>query len=308
MKANYLKQGGSIHVGMGESNSLWVDRSSSFGAYVLDELHEFIAMLKLYSRTWSEEKAIMTKPLLVNILEKPLCLNPKGVLLDLDGVLYDSMKHYEIAWKKGFNEINMDVPVEEVYIHEGNSAIDTVKELSMKYRNKQPTDSEIQKVISKRDEVLESLEPPSIYDNAKELLNKIKELGLSMCIVTSSSKPYLKERIVKDFEGLITIENIVNGNDVVYKKPNPDPYLMGSKKLGLQPHQVFAIENAPLGTISAISANIMCICINSGPLDDKILEQYGASAVFKSCGDLLSKIEDIVNTLSADIPYQVMHN
>jgi beta-phosphoglucomutase-like phosphatase (HAD superfamily) len=69
---------------------------------------------------------------------------------------------------------------------------------------------------------------------------------------------------------------------VKYGKPNPEPYLMGMQKGGLQPHECIVVENAPLGVHAAKAAGIFTIAVNTGPLPDKALLDEGADLLFPS--------------------------
>ena len=46
-------------------------------------------------------------------------LNIATALIDMDGVLYDSMKYHTIAWKKLTDELNIEASLDEFYIYEG---------------------------------------------------------------------------------------------------------------------------------------------------------------------------------------------
>ena len=93
---------------------------------------------------------------------------------------------------------------------------------------------------------------------------------------------------------------MVTAFDVKIGKPHPEPFLMGLQKGGnLTPNQALVIENAPLGTESATKAGIFTIGVNTGPLEDEILEKSGAKLVLHSMSELLDKLPEILNITSS---------
>jgi beta-phosphoglucomutase-like phosphatase (HAD superfamily) len=94
---------------------------------------------------------------------------------------------------------------------------------------------------------------------------------------------------------------MITAFDTKIGKPHPEPFLMGLKKGGnLKPNQALVIENAPLGTESATKAGIFTICVNTGPLDNKILIDAGANIVFQSMPELLDKFPEILKITSSN--------
>jgi len=67
---------------------------------------------------------------------------------------------------------------------------------------------------------------------------------------------------------------------VRHGKPDPEPYLCGMKKAGINPWQGIVVENAPLGVRAGVAANIFTVAVNTGPLPDSDLAQEGANLIF----------------------------
>ena len=59
------------------------------------------------------------------------------------------------------------------------------------------------------------------------------------------------------------------------------------------------IENAPLGVQAGVAAGIFTIAVNTGPLDNKVLEDAGANLVFPS----MQALADSWDLLQNDILY-----
>ena len=79
---------------------------------------------------------------------------------------------------------------------------------------------------------------------------------------------------------------MVTAYDVKFGKPNPEPYLMGLKKVGIAPNEAVVVENAPLGVKAGVAAGIFTIAVNTGPLPDNALLDKGANLLFNSMQEL----------------------
>ena len=117
---------------------------------------------------------------------------------------------------------------------------------------------------------------------AKELMMKIKAEGLKIVVVTGSGQPSLLDRLVNDFDGLVSRGLMVTSFDVKHGKPDPEPYLRGLEKAGVKPCEAIVVENAPLGVRAAVAARIFTMAVNTGPLPDKALADEGANVVMPS--------------------------
>lgn len=217
----------------------------------------------------------------------------KAVLLDLDGVLYDSLPQYVEAWTAAFNKVELDIAKIDVYQLEGMPGRQTVIHLFQKYLNRLPFESEIELVLKVKAQTLLQFEH-KIMPGAIELLNSIYNRKLPICIVTGSTKQRIKQQIANDFSPYLTEENVVNGDDVIKGKPNPEPYLTACQKLNINPYEALVIENSPLGITAATTAGCHCLAVNTGVLADHLLLEQGALTVFSNCFQLTNEWSNFI--------------
>jgi beta-phosphoglucomutase-like phosphatase (HAD superfamily) len=62
----------------------------------------------------------------------------------------------------------------------------------------------------------------------KTLMEQIKARGMKICVVTGSGQHTLLDKLLTDFQGLLTAELMVTAFDVSHGKPDPEPYIIGS--------------------------------------------------------------------------------
>ena len=82
--------------------------------------------------------------------------------------------------------------------------------------------------------------------------------------------------------------------DVKRGKPDPEPYLMGLAKAGVEPNEAIVVENAPLGVRAGVAAGIFTIAVNTGPLSDDTLKAEGADLLFPSMQALAAAWDMVV--------------
>ena len=206
----------------------------------------------------------------------------KAVLFDMDGVLFDSMPFHAEAWKKAMEQEGIYADVKEYLANEGRTAKQTVN-IFFEKNNKPPaTDEEIKSIYKVKEALFNQYPPVEKMPGAYSLIQQMKENGLLLGVVTGSAQGSLLKRLPEDYPSAFDESVIVTALDVKYGKPNPEPYLMGLQKAGVQKNEAIVIENAPLGVESAVKAGIFTIAVNTGKLDKQLLIAAGADLVFDS--------------------------
>ncbi len=218
----------------------------------------------------------------------------KVVLFDMDGVLYDSMPNHGKAWVKAMNEYGIHFTVADSYATEGARGVDTIRKYAKKQLGKDFTEEEAQAIYDVKARYFHEMGEAKIFDGAIELMQKIRNSGLKIGIVTGSAQLPLIERIRHDFGDFVGKGQITTAFDVKRGKPNPDPYLMGLQKAGnYNPCEGIVVENAPLGVRAGVAAGCFTIAINSGPLPDSVLRNEGANLLFPTIRELADKWESL---------------
>jgi sugar-phosphatase len=175
-------------------------------------------------------------------LSKSICVETKGLLFDMDGVLISSIGSVVRCWRR-WAEI-YDVPNAETYtVPHGVRAIDIVKSLR--------PDIDPQEGLR----VIEDMEIEDMAD--LKVLPGVKKLLESLplerwAIVTSATRRLLLGRL--EAAGLPIPERIISGDMVERGKPDPEPYRRGAELLGLRPEDCVVVEDAPSGVGAGVAA------------------------------------------------------
>ena len=226
-------------------------------------------------------------------------VSPKVVLFDMDGVLYDSMPNHGVAWQRAMKEFGIHFTLEDSYATEGARGVDTIRKYAKAQLGKELSEEEAQQLYDVKAHYFHEMPEAKVFDGVIDLMQKIKESGLKIGIVTGSAQLPLIERVTRDFGEFVTKDQITTAYDVKRGKPNPDPYLMGLKKAGnYLPEEGIVVENAPLGVHAGSAAGCYTVAINSGPLADSVLLNEGANILFPTIRAFADNWECVLENLS----------
>ena len=206
----------------------------------------------------------------------------QAALFDMDGVLFDSMPAHAKSWAQVCREFGFDVDETEIYMNEGRTAFTTLNVFTQRQYGRDTTPEEVEKVYQRKCEVFNTFPSAPKMQGAQELLDQIAADHLTRVVVTGSGQASLLERITRHYPNIFDANRIVSSLDVKHGKPDPEPYLMGLEKAGVQPWEAIVVENAPLGVRAGVAAGIFTIAVNTGPLPESALLDEGANLLFPS--------------------------
>jgi len=184
---------------------------------------------------------------------------PKAVLFDMDGVLYDSMPHHAIAWQRSMATFGIHMTEDDAYATEGARGIDTIRKMVLQQRGEEITLERAQEMYDEKTRQFHAMGEAKVMPGIRELMTQIHRQGLCIGVVTGSGQRPLIARLLTDFGEFLDEQHIVTAYDVTRGKPNPDPYLMGMKKAGVEPWQTVVVENAPLGVLAGVASRAFTI-------------------------------------------------
>ena len=214
-------------------------------------------------------------------IEKKLPAGIKAALVDMDGVLYDSMPFHAAAWHMLFTELGVtNSNPDEYYLYEGMTGGDTIGMILKRELNQDTTEEERTAIYARKAEYFRDFGEKKLMPGAAEMLHGLKDLGLDTVLVTGSAQSTLLDGIEHDYPGFFPKEKRVTALDVKNGKPHPEPYLRGLEKAGVKPSEAIVVENAPLGVRAGKAAGCFTIAVTTGPIPASVFEKEGADLIF----------------------------
>ncbi|MDR2626458.1 MAG: HAD-IA family hydrolase [Dysgonamonadaceae bacterium] len=221
----------------------------------------------------------------------------KAALIDMDGILYDSMPSHAKAWEETFRSYQIPCTYEEFYLHEGRPGFSTINLIFQRTYQRDATQQEIDEIYAMKCRLFKEYDKQKVMPGAKKLLSKLKACNLKIVLVTGSGQHSLLDNLEKRFPGYFQKDLIVTAYDVTQGKPHPEPYLIGLKKAGVPASKAIAIENSPIGIASAVAAGICTIAVNTGPLEDKLLLAEKPDIMYASVADMADDWDELKGSL-----------
>ena len=205
----------------------------------------------------------------------------KAALIDMDGVLYDSMPFHAKAWHQLFTDLGVTTSnPDEYYLYEGMTGTDTIGMILKRELNLDTTEEERKSLYARKSAKFRNCGNTGMMPGAADMLKALKDKGLNTVLVTGSAQSSLLNGIEKDYPGYFPKERRVTALDVNHGKPHPEPYLRGLEKAGVKPEEAIVIENAPLGVRSGKAAGLFTIAVTTGPIPASVFEKEGADLIF----------------------------
>lgn len=219
----------------------------------------------------------------------------KAALIDMDGVLYDSMPFHTKAWKRLSDELGLNIPIEKFYLYEGMTAEDTINLVAKHDLNRPFSPEECQELYRKKTLYMKEMGNVPVMPGALQTLNFLKSKGIICVLVTGSGQYSLIDSLNKDFPGIFDNNKLVTSYNVTKGKPHPEPYLKGAQLADCKIEDCIAIDNAPLGVKSASTAGAYTIGVTTGPIPAENLLEAGADIVIKSMTACKNYLQTILN-------------
>lgn len=178
----------------------------------------------------------------------------KAALFDLDGVLIDSETLYTRFWENVGKVHHLPSPT-FAYDIKGTTLTDI---LTTHF-----SDPEVRKDV---DRLLHEFENEIVYPvfpGALEFVEILRAKGLKTVIVTSSDTKKM-DFLFAQHPGFAThFDAIVTACDVTRSKPDPEPYITGAYKAGVQPGECIVFEDSFQGLESGRRAGCRVIGLST---------------------------------------------
>lgn len=226
---------------------------------------------------------------------------PQGIraaLIDMDGVLYDSMPYHARAWHTMMEEQGIKTTPEEFFLYEGMTGAATINLIFKRELGRDATDEEKKSLYSRKSQLFVESGKKTPMPGTDRMLRAFIFAGIPRVLVTGSAQSSLLNNIDIDYPGAFPAGMRITANDVAHGKPDPEPYLKGLEKAGVKPEEAIVVENAPLGVRAGKAAGCFTVAVTTGPIPRKEFEKEGADIIFSS-------MEEFADWLQGNLPNQI---
>lgn len=175
----------------------------------------------------------------------------QGVLFDLDGVLLDSEGQYSIFWRAIDERFPTGVEDFSNYIKGFHLA-----RILGYFANDEIREQIVQALVE-----FEKNMRFEFFPGALALVHRLRDMGIPMAIVTSSDHKKMQALFSQHPEFPALFDTIITGDMVARAKPDPDCFLLGAQRLGVDIKDCVVFEDSRNGLIAARASGARVIGI-----------------------------------------------
>ncbi len=188
-----------------------------------------------------------------------LTLRAEALLLDMDGTLVHSTTEVETVWRLWCQSHRLD-PEPVLAMCHGMRSREVIRALAPQL--------DLAREVALLDELeIQHAGVAEPIAGARTLLGALSPARWAL--VTSASQRVARHRLAS--AGLPLPRLLIGAEDVVRGKPDPEPYLLAARQLGLAPADCLVFEDAPAGIRSALQAGCQVVQIGGDKrLDDGV--------------------------------------
>lgn len=219
----------------------------------------------------------------------------KAALIDMDGVLYDSMKNHTAAWYRMATELGIDCTRDEFYAYEGMTGAATINILFNRAYGRDATPDEVNELYARKAQYFMEMGEPSLMQGAAQMLDELRNSGVECVLVTGSGQHSILDRLDQDYPGIFSPDKRVTALNVTHGKPDPEPYLKGLQLAGCKVCEAVVVENAPLGVLAGHRSGCFTVGVTTGPIPESDMIANGANIVYKSMPEFARHLPSLLD-------------
>lgn len=205
----------------------------------------------------------------------------RALLFDMDGTLIDSNDAVESAWTAWARDNHLD-PAAVLAVCHGPDAATTVRRF-LPDISAAEVDEHVAAHLERECADTSGVRPAP---GALRLVAWMQENGIPWAVVTNA---YRRLALARLGAAGIHPPDIVAFDDVVRGKPDPEGYLLGARRLSVEPRQVAGVEDSESGLAAARAAGMVVVSVGGARPADVVcrdlneLRQLLADAATRLC-------------------------
>lgn len=212
----------------------------------------------------------------------------KGVIFDMDGLMFDTERMWDTFWAPCLEKRGLPLPPPDFYTGGRGLAGENLKRhLHHYYPQLDPQ------------KLLDDVWAYGIQQFAKgvpckpglaELLAYLEEIGLPRIVASSSPRNMIETNL--QTTGMARyFHDIVCGSDVVHSKPDPEIFLEAARRLDLAPQDCLVLEDSFNGVRAGAAAGAVTVMVpDLAQPDEEIRQLYT-----RCCHDLFEVLDLLKN-------------
>lgn len=183
----------------------------------------------------------------------------KGVIFDMDGVIVDTAGHHFRAWRTVVNKLGFDIDESFDEKLKGVGRM-VCLDLILEHGKMKKTDAEKIAIADEKNnlflEYISQINESDILPGVAAFLDDLDRNKIPFALGSASKNA---PQILKQTGLAHRFKAVVDGNSISKPKPNPEVFLKGAEKLGLDSKFCVVFEDAFNGVEAAKNGGFYCV-------------------------------------------------
>jgi HAD superfamily hydrolase (TIGR01509 family) len=213
-------------------------------------------------------------------------------IFDLDGTLVDNVYAHVAAWKKAFEEAEIQTPTWRIHRRIGMSGRELVSEIALQAHTALSADA-AERVHARHGEIFAALKlEAEPLPGARELLSLLSARSIGWAIATSG-RPETARAALDALQVDLARAIIVTSAQVKDAKPAPDLFLEAARRLQREARETVVVGDSVWDMEAARRAGARGVGLRSGGYGRDELESAGAAYVFDDPAELMAHLAQL---------------
>lgn len=190
-------------------------------------------------------------------------MSRRVAIFDFDETMIDLERQHAIADTtlcRSMGNDYFDLP-EEYRKGSGRRVIDDIREMREHFGWNAPLE-ELEGARQRAFEEACATSELELLPGVERVVRQLERAGWTLAITSSAVRASIESILIR--LGLRdAFALIVDGSEVTRPKPDPEPYLLTARKLGVSPADCLVFEDSTVGVASAKAAGMYCIAVRN---------------------------------------------
>lgn len=214
-----------------------------------------------------------------------------GFVFDLDGTLVDNVYQHVLAWQQALEAEGIRLAVWRIHRKIGMSG-GLLTHALLREIDQPVTEEQVDRLRRGHAEAFMRLATDMRpLPGAIELLQTLSDLQVPWIIATSGRRETAQPSL--DALGLDRGMPVVTRDEVERAKPDPDLFLAGAARIGIDPLDVVVVGDSVWDLLAARRARSLGVGLLSGGYGHEELQVAGAYRIYEDPADLLRHLDEV---------------